>query len=96
MYESIASPSTPPSLPLTSVTDTISREGHSRAVQYLTAVMFVALIYWVLTDRDGEGTRLLWYRFQSIAAHRIALPISSWGFKAEEKYQRTLDRNRTV
>lgn len=96
MSESTVFHSMPLSPPSTSVTDTISKEGHSRAVQYITAVFFIGLCYWVLTDRDGEGTRLLWYRFQSLMAHRIALPISSWGFKAEEKYQRTLDRNRTV
>jgi len=63
---------------------------------YVASVLFIALLYWALTDDDADGTRLVWYRFQAWMAHRIALPISSWGFRAEAKYQETIRRNRTV
>ena len=63
---------------------------------YVVSVLFIALLWWALTDNDAVGTRLVWYRFQAWTAHRIALPISSYGFKAEAKYQETLRRNRTV
>lgn len=87
--------STPALTPSTSVGDSPSSAVAKYVASYVASVLFIALLYWALTEQ-GDGTRLIWYRLQARVAHRVALPISSWGFRAEAKYQETLNRNRTV
>lgn len=86
----------PLSSPSTSAADIPSSGAVSRYITgYVISVLFIAVLYWCVMD-DSETRRLLWLRWQARVAHRLAFPISRYGFKCEDEYQQAIERRRTV